>query len=238
MNQKEKILIIIPAYNEETSIGKVVEDVKKYVPDADILVVNDGSTDNTLEKAKKNGALVITLPFNLGIGGAVQTGYKYAYEKGYDIAVRIDGDGQHNPREISKLINSFLEKKVDMIIGSRFIDHSEYKGSMMRKIGIYLLSKIISFLIAKKITDPTSGYIIANKRAIKLFAFNYPQDYPEPEALILLHKMGLKFEEVNVGMNKRYGGESSITMLRSIYYMIKVLLAIFIDCFKRKPFIV
>jgi len=235
METKGKILIVIPAFNEERSLEKVVGEVQAYFPPAEVLVVNDGSSDLTSEKAKACGVMVLDLPFNLGIGGAMQAGYKYAYEKDYDIVVQVDGDGQHDPKEIPKLLQSLKEKQVDMVIGSRFITHSAYKISIMRRLGSYILSGVISCLIKQKITDPTAGFRAANRKAIRLFAFYYPQDYPEPEVLVLLSKSGLKIAEVLVKMKQRYSGESSITKIRSIYYMVKVLLAIFVDCFKKAP---
>ncbi len=235
MENKQKILVIIPALNEEGSVGKVVKEVKEHLPQIDILVVNDGSSDLTSEKAKEAGAVVLDLPFNLGIGGAMQAGYQYAFEKSYDIAIQVDGDGQHDPKEIGKLIKTLEEKKLDMAIGSRFIGDLGYRSSMMRRVGISIFSKVISIIVRQKITDPTSGFRVANRKAIQLFAFDYPQDYPEPEVLVLLHKCGLKMAEVPIGMNERYAGESSITTIRSIYYMVKVLLAIFVDCFKKRP---
>jgi glycosyltransferase involved in cell wall biosynthesis len=237
MKKAQRILVIIPAYNEEGSVGKVVAEVKANLPQANILVVNDGSTDLTSEKARSYKAMVLDLPFNLGIGGAMQSGYKYAYEKDYDIAVQVDGDGQHDPKEISKLLQLLEAKKVDMAIGSRFITHSVYKISIMRRLGSSILAGVISSLIKQKITDPTSGFRAVNRKAIWLFALYYPQDYPEPEALVLLCKGGLKIAEVAVKMKQRYSGESSITKIRAIYYMVKVLLAIFIDCFKKPPFL-
>jgi len=236
MKNKQKILVIIPAYHEEGSVGKVVEEVKQYLPRADALVVNDGSSDHTSEKAEASGAIVLNLPFNLGIGGAMQAGYQYAHEKGYDIAIQVDGDGQHNPKEIPKLLQTLVEREVDMVIGSRFIGDSKFKSSMMRRVGISIFSRVISWIVGQKITDPTSGFRAASHRTIRLFAFDYPQDYPEPEVLVLLHQCGLKVAEVPIGMSKRYAGESSITKLRSIYYMVKVLLAIFVDCFKKHSF--
>ncbi len=236
MENKQKILVIIPALNEEGSVGKVVKEVKEHLPQVDILVVNDGSSDLTSKKAKEAGAVVLDLPFNLGIGGAMQAGYKYAFEKGYEIAIQVDGDGQHDPKEIPKLLQALEEKEVDMVIGSRFIGDSEFKSSMMRRVGISIFSRVISLIVGQKITDPTSGFRAVNRKAIQLFAFDYPQDYPEPEVLVLLHQCGLKVAEVPIGMSKRYTGESSITKLRSIYYMVKVLLAIFVDCFKKHSF--
>jgi hypothetical protein len=235
MKNKQKTLVIIPAYNEEGSVGKVIEELGAILSKADILVVNDGCTDLTSEIAKIKGAIVLDLPFNLGIGGAMQAGYKYAYEKGYDIAIQVDADGQHDPKEIPKLLHALIEEKVDMVIGSRFLGNSEFKSSMMRRIGISIFSQVISTIAGQKITDPTSGFRAVNRNAIQLFASNYPQDYPEPEAVVLLHQCDLKMGEVAVGMNKRYSGESSITKIRSVYYVVKVLLAIFVDCFKKRP---
>jgi glycosyltransferase involved in cell wall biosynthesis len=235
MALKQRILVIIPAFNEEESVGRVVGEVGAYFPQADILVVNDGSTDLTSTKARAGGALVVDLPFNIGIGGTMQAGYKYAYEKGYDIAIQVDGDGQHDPREISKLLQGLQDKQGDMVVGSRFIADAKYKAAIMRRTGSVILSKVISGVIKQKITDPTSGFRAANRRAIRLFALYYPQDYPEPEVLVLLSKSGLKIAEVPVKMKQRYAGESSITKVRAIYYMVKVLLAIFVDCFKKPP---
>lgn len=229
----KNILVIIPAYNEEGSIEMVVKEVHTSSPLAKVLVVNDGSTDLTSEKAKACGATVLDLPFNLGIGGAMQAGYKYAFEKGYEMAVQVDGDGQHDSKEIPKLIKALEDKEVDMVIGSRFIGYSEFKSSMMRRIGINIFSAVISLIIRQKITDPTSGFRAANRRTIQLFTIHYPQDYPEPEALVLLHKSGHKMAEVPIVMSHRVAGESSITKLRSVYYMVKVLLAIIVDCFKK-----
>ena len=235
MDNQEKILVIIPAYNEEGSVGKVVEEVHTHLPQAEVLVVNDGSTDLTSEIAKSKGAIVLDLPFNLGIGGAMQAGYQYAYEKGYDIAIQVDGDGQHDPKEIGKLLKALEEKKIDMAIGSRFIGDLGYKSSTMRRIGISIFSQVISMIVGQRITDPTSGFRASDRKTIQLFASDYPQDYPEPEVVILLHQCHLKMEEVPVGMSERYSGESSITKIKSIYYMVKVLLAIFVDCFKKPP---
>jgi len=165
----------------------------------------------------------------------MQAGYQYANEKGYDIAIQVDGDGQHDPKEIGKLLKALQEKKIDMVIGSRFIGDLGYKSSTMRRIGISIFSQVISMIVGQRITDPTSGFRASNRKTIQLFASDYPQDYPEPEVVILLHQCHLKMEEVPVGMSERYSGESSITKIRSIYYMVKVLLAIFVDCFKKPP---
>jgi len=235
MKSGKRILVIVPALNEADSIEKVIEDVQTHLPEAGILVVNDGSVDPTSHRAKSSGAVVLDLPFNLGIGGAMQAGYKYAYEKGYDIAIQVDADGQHDPKEIRRLLDALETRGADVVIGSRFIGNSEYKSSFMRRIGIAIFSSVISMIVGQKITDPTSGFRVANRKAIQLFAFDYPQDYPEPEVVILLHQCRLKMIEVPVGMSERYFGESSITKIRSVYYMVKVLLAIFVDCFKKPP---
>jgi glycosyltransferase involved in cell wall biosynthesis len=234
MVTERKVLIIIPAYNEEASIERVIEEVGFYLPHADVLVVNDGSTDVTSRKARRSGAIVLDLPFNLGIGGAMQAGYKYADEKGYEIAVQVDGDGQHDPKEIPKLLDVLEKKEADVAIGSRFIGESLYKGSTMRKVGISILAQAISITIGQKVTDPTSGFRAASRRAIRLFARTYPQDYPEPEVLVLLSRFGLKVKEVPALVYQREFGESSITKIRAIYYMVKVLLAIFVTSFRKR----
>jgi glycosyltransferase involved in cell wall biosynthesis len=230
-----KCLVIIPAFNEEGSVGQVVENVRNHLPQSDIVVINDGSKDRTSEKARTGRAKVLDLPFNLGIGGAMQTGYKYAYMKGYDVAIQVDGDGQHDPKEIEKLLEALEGQNLDMVIGSRFIERSGYRVSKARRIGIVILSRVISLIVGYEVTDPTSGFRAVNRRVIKLFSSDYPQDYPEPEAIVFLHRHGLNIGEVPVDMSVRCTGESSITWSRSIYYMVKVLLAIFVDCFKKGP---
>jgi glycosyltransferase involved in cell wall biosynthesis len=231
----KKIVIIIPAFNEEASVGEVIERVHRQFPGGDVVVINDGSTDLTAEKARANQATVLDLPFNLGIGGAMQTGYRYAYEKGYDIAIQVDADGQHDPAEIPKLLEALEVGGADMVVGSRFVGESRYKASIMRRLGISVLSGVISIINRQIITDPTSGFRAANRRAMELFAADYPQDYPEPEVLVLMGRCGLRIEEVAVKIDPRFYGESSITRIRSAYYMIKVLLAIFVDIFKKTP---
>jgi glycosyltransferase involved in cell wall biosynthesis len=231
----KRVLIVVPAYNEEASIESVVKGVAVELPHADVLVVNDGSTDFTSKKARQSGAIVLDLPFNLGIGGAMQTGYKYADDKGYAIAVQIDGDGQHDPKEIYKLLDVLEKEEADMAVGSRFMRDSSYKGSTMRMVGISILAHAISILTGRRVTDPTSGFRAANRKAIQVFAFTYPQDYPEPEVLVLLSRCGLKMKEVPATVFQREFGESSITKVWAIYYMVKVLLAICVTSFRRRP---
>jgi glycosyltransferase involved in cell wall biosynthesis len=228
-----KILIIIPAYNEEASLPGVIKDLREHVPTADVLVVNDGSTDDTAQLARKIGVKVLDLPFNLGIGGAVQSGYLYAERNGYDIAVQFDGDGQHRAEEINKLIEPIVTKQADLVVGSRFLAIGGYKAPIFRKMGIAIFSFIISRILGITVTDSTSGFRAANRRVIGFFAHTYPDDYPEVEALVLLHKVGLRMTEVSVTMQGRTGGRSSITPARSAYYMTKVLMAIFIDLMKK-----
>ncbi|HON56669.1 MAG TPA: glycosyltransferase family 2 protein [bacterium] len=234
-----KILIIVPAYNEEASIEYVIKQIKNQKIEncqIDIAVINDCSQDKTSEIAKAHNVIVIDLINNLGIGGAVQTGYIYAFENNYDIAVQIDGDGQHNPEYLKSLLDPIISNNCDIAIGSRFINKNNpaYRSSFLRRIGIKILANVLSLLTSQKITDATSGFRAANKKVIRLFAENYPDDYPEPETFVILYKNNLKILEVSVKMNERYGGKSSINAIDSIYYMIKVLIAIFIDFFKGK----
>ena len=231
MNDK-KILIIVPAYNEQSTIEDVIEKIHQNVQSADVLVVNDGSSDNTSQAARSKGAMVLDLPFNLGIGGAMQAGYKFAYKMDYDIAVQCDADGQHRPAQIDILIDTLVNDKVDMVVGSRFIRKKRFKSEVFRWLGILIFCKVLSLITKQKLTDPTSGFRAVNKQVIKSFSRFYPADYPEPEALVLLHRQKFTIKEVAVNMNSRKGGNSSITGLKPFYYMVKVLLAIFIDLCK------
>lgn len=217
-----KVLIIIPAYNEQDNIIKTVQDIKKNVPDADYIVINDCSVDHTKEILCSNSAYYLDLPVNLGIGGGVQTGYRYALEHGYDIAIQFDGDGQHDARYIKKIVEPILNGQADMVIGSRFIENEGFQSSAMRRLGINFLSTLIRILCGIHIRDVTSGMRAVNQKMIAEFARNYAQDYPEPEAILAAGLMGAKIVEVPVQMLERKGGTSSINALRSVYYMIKV----------------
>ncbi len=227
------ILIIVPAYNEEESIPGVIRDLREQVPQAEVLVVDDGSEDATTKIAREMGAKVLELPFNLGIGGAVQTGFLYAYQHGHDIAVQFDGDGQHIASEVKKLIEPLASGRADLSIGSRFLKPGAYRAPVFRKLGIRIFSFVLSRILGMAVTDSTSGFRAANRRAIEFFSRSYPDDYPEVESLVLLHKMNMRLEEVAATMRERTGGRSSITPIRSIYYMTKVLMAIFIDLLKK-----
>ena len=225
-----RVLVIIPAYNEEESILGVVEDLSENAPFVDYVVVNDGSTDGTCALLKECGIPHINLIKNLGIGGAVQTGYKYALQYGYDIAVQFDGDGQHSAEYIGRLVAPIQDGEADLVVGSRFkADTPGFKSSTMRRLGITILSGVLKMASTNKVEDVTSGFRAAGKRAIQLFASYYPDDYPEPESLALVARKGLRLAEVPVSMRERAGGESSIKRMDSVYYMIKVTFAILIQ---------
>lgn len=223
-----KCLVIVPAYNEERVISKVIEDIRHNFKAADIVVINDGSTDKTAYKARQSGAKVINITINLGIGGAVQTGFMYAHQEQYDVAIQFDGDGQHMGDQIGSLISPILSGEADVVIGSRYLGRKGYSSSFMRRLGIMLLSSINSCVLGQKITDSTSGFRAYNKYAIDFLSSYYPQDYPEPESINVLVKNGFRVKEVYVKMSARMEGKSSITSLLSIYYMLKVMLAILV----------
>ena len=225
---------IVPAYNEEESIGRVVDELRAFDEGLEVLVVDDGSTDGTAEIARARGARVVSLPFNLGIGGAVQTGFRYAWEHDFDVAVRVDGDGQHAPAELDAVLAPVLSGEADVVVGSRFIGGDGYRSSRSRRVGIRLLALSVSALTRQRITDPTSGFQAANRKGIRLFAADYPHDYPEAEAAVMVAKHALRLCEVPVAMRARETGQSSITAVRSVYYMVKVVLAIFVALFRRK----
>ena len=224
-----KKLIIIPAYNEQESIKKTVEDIMEKAPHFDYIVINDCSTDKTKEICETEEFNVIHLPVNLGIGGAVQTGYLYAARNGYDIAVQVDGDGQHDPQFLSKMADYMEAEHADMVIGSRFIDKEGFQSSGARRVGIKYFTMLIKFLTGTKITDPTSGLRMVNREIIEFFAEEYPKDYPEPESVVAILRRKKKVLEIPVIMRERSGGVSSISMKKSVYYMIKVSLAILIE---------
>jgi glycosyltransferase involved in cell wall biosynthesis len=225
---------LVPAFNEEANVGRVIDEIRAVDPSLDIVVVDDGSYDRTAAVAHEHGATVVRLPFNLGIGGAVQTGFRYAYEQGYDLAVRLDGDGQHDPSQLDRILAPVLAGEADIAVGSRFAEDVDgYRSSRSRRIGIRLLAWVVSRIVGRHVTDTTSGFQALNRRAIELFAHDYPHDYPEVEATIMVSRHRLRSVEVPVSMRERGGGRSSITALRSVYYMVKVLLAIFVGLFRR-----
>lgn len=215
------VLIIIPAYNEEQSILQTVALLKQSTQ-YDYIVVNDGSTDQTQSILRYEDIESITLPINLGIGGAMQTGYKYAQRHGYEYAIQLDADGQHNPSDLDSLVTTIQKTGADMVIGSRFFKKTNYRGAVSRRAGIFYFYALLKLISGISITDPTSGYRIINKRVIDLFAKDYPVDYPEVEVLAKLAKKGYKLQEVKVEMNNRQNGTSSITNVKAFYYMVKV----------------
>ncbi len=228
-----KKLIIIPAFNESASIESTIEEIKKCAKGFDYIVVNDCSKDNTREICEHNGYNIINLPINLGIGGAVQTGYRYGYLNGYDMAVQVDGDGQHDPKYLVKMAEYLEEKHVNMVIGSRFIEKEGFQSSGARRVGIKYFTYLIKVLTGKRVTDPTSGLRIVDREIMAMFAYDYPKDYPEPESIVTVLRKGKKIEEVPVVMRERTGGVSSISFKKSIYYMVKVTLAILIEWIRR-----
>ena len=220
-----KKIVIIPAYNERESIADTVNDIVKKAPEFDYVVVNDCSEDDTLAVCRKNRFHVLDLPINLGIGGAVQTGYLYAYHNGYDIAVQMDGDGQHDAAFLEEMLKHLESGEADMIIGSRFLKKEGFQSSALRRMGIRFYTRLIKLLTGSTVTDPTSGMRLANQKVIQLFAENYPKDYPEPETAVTILKKGLCIKEIPVKMLARTSGESSISMKKSVYYMLKVTIA-------------
>lgn len=224
----QKLLVIIPAYNEQDNIEKTIQDVKAHMPEADYIVVNDCSSDGTRAILQKTHAAYLDLPFNLGIGGGVQTGYRYALEQGYDIAIQFDGDGQHDASYIKDLIAPIESGQADVAIGSRFVKNEGFQSSILRRFGIRFLSGLIKLLCGVKVKDVTSGMRAVNREMIEKFSHNYSQDYPEPEAILFSGLVNAKIVEVPVQMRERQGGTSSINVVRSVYYMVKVSIALVI----------
>lgn len=226
-----KVLLIIPAYNEEENILRVCNEIKEYDEEIDFVVINDGSKDNTLKILQENNLNHVNLVQNLGIGGGVQTGYKYAFQNGYDIAIQFDGDGQHDINYVKDICKPIIEGKANLVIGTRYLDKtkSEFQSTFMRRLGSKIISSTIKTLCKQRITDPTSGFRAADKSIIEEFAKEYPKDYPEPESTVCMIKKGYKVEEVPVNMKERIAGKSFVSIWTSIDYMVKVVLAIIID---------
>lgn len=226
----ERVLVIIPAYNEEGAIRDVIEEVRAHAPQADILVIDDGSADGTADAARATGVVVLRHPFNLGIGGAMQTGLKYGALKGYDYVVRLDGDGQHNPADIDTLLAPLRRRAADMVVGARFVERGVNDAGwhipFLRRLGIRLFAWEVSKVVGQRLTDTTSGYCATNRQATQVLATYLPQDYPDVESRILIHKAGLRQREVQVQMSKRQAGVSSIDSWRSVYYAFKVTIAV------------
>ena len=226
-------LAIVPAFNEEGSIGGVIDEIRAFDPGFEILVIDDGSRDRTARIAQARRVHVVKLPFNLGIGAAMQTGFRFALENDFDVAVQIDGDGQHDPAELPAILEPIVEGDADLVIGSRFSGAEGFRSSFVRRVGIRIFAWTVSVIARQRLTDTTSGFRAVNGRGISLFAANYPHDYPEVEATVMLIRHRLRVKEVPVQMRERAAGRSSITATRSVYYMIKVLLALLVDISRR-----
>jgi len=234
--QQEKILVVIPAFNEEERIGAVIGAAKKYLPQAEILVINDGSTDRTKEVSLKAGAKVIAHAFNLGYGVAIQTGYKYAVRNNYQYVLQLDGDGQHDSAFLPQLLSKLKETDNDIIIGSRFLSGKKYSGSFVRLIGIIVFRKLVSTLIHQRVTDPTSGYQGLKKQVIEFYCHDFfPNDYPDADVIFILHKVGFKIQEIPVIMYERKGGRSIHSGLSPLYYIFKMMLSLFVNILRKIP---
>jgi len=236
MHLKRSNLAVVPAYNESETIAGVIDSLGEHAPGFDVLVVDDGSTDDTGALAREWGAVVLRHPFNLGIGGTVQSGFAYALENGYDRMVQVDGDGQHMAEEIRTLCAAMDEDpSIDIVCGSRFLTDNGYPAPVSRRTGIHIFAFLLSRIVGQRVSDPTSGFRLYNRRGIALFARDYPHDYPEVEAVLMVHFHRLRMREVPVRMLERGGGRSSIGSGKSVYYMVKVLLAIFVGLMRRRP---
>jgi len=233
---RRRLVAIVPAWNESGAIGRVVDEIRAFDPSTDVVVIDDFSTDDTADVAESHGATVLRLPFNVGIGGAVQTGFRYALERGYEMAVRLDGDGQHAASEIPKILTPVEAGDADLVIGSRFVDpESAYRPPFARRIGIRVFARLVSVLGGQRVTDTTSGFVALNRAGIELFASQFPHDYPEVEATLVALRSGLRVAQVQVDMRERTTGSSSITFVRSLYYIVKVMLALLVASLRRYP---
>lgn len=229
-----KKIVVIPAYNEISNIRTTVQDILDHAPGFDYVIINDCSQDGTMRFCTEQGMNIINLPVNLGIGGAVQTGYLYAWRNGYDVAVQFDGDGQHDASYLGEMADFLQAQQADMVIGSRYIKKEGFQSSGIRQFGIRYFSALIKLLTGKRVTDPTSGMRMVNRDVMKIYSEDYPVDYPEPESVVTILRMGKKVSEIPVIMRERQGGVSSISPRKAVYYMIKVTLAILMECLRKR----
>jgi len=226
------LLVIVPAFNEEGAIGGVVRSVDRYVPGVPVLVIDDCSTDSTVLQARNAGAEVLKLPHHLGLGGCVQAGYKLAYELGFEYVIRVDGDGQHDARDIPRVFERLQESGCEMVIGSRFVEQNGSQTGLVRKAGIRFFRLVLRPILGKQVHDPTSGFVGVNRRALEVFGRSFPLEYPEIEALVVLQRRKFRFEELPCKMRPRLTGRSSITALKSLYYIFHVLMGVFVNVLK------
>jgi glycosyltransferase involved in cell wall biosynthesis len=226
------LLVIVPAYNEEATVGDVVRSLRRLLGPTPVMVIDDGSADGTHQAARDAGAELLRLPHHLGLGGAVQTGYRFAFEHGFDCVVRVDSDGQHNPADIPKLLDKLRTDGFDMVTGSRFLKPDGYEVQWLRRFGGLLFSALLYPILGKRITDPTSGFAAVNRRALEVFSRSFPLEYPEIEALVVLQRKALRFCEVPVTMFPRRAGRSTIGSLQAVYYMFRVLLGVLVNVIK------
>ena len=228
----QSVLVIVPAYDEEGAVGHVVKSVLEVLGDTPIIVIDDGSQDATAEVATAAGAEVFRLPHHLGLGGTVQTGYRFAFEQGFDRVVRVDGDGQHNPRDIPTLLKAMDEGGYDVVTGSRYLGPNDYPVQPLRRFGAQIFSWVLYPILGRRITDPTSGFVVVNRRALEVFSRSFPLEYPEIEALVVLKRKALSFREVPTRMFPRHSGRSTINTWSAMYYMVRVLLGVFVNVIK------
>ena len=228
----QALLVIVPAFNEEAAIASVVREVHECAPGVGVLVIDDSSTDDTARKARAAGADVLPLPHHLGLGGCVQAGYKLAYELGYDFVIRVDGDGQHDAHDIPRIFERLKESGCEMVIGSRFAEHNGQRTGAVRSLGIRFFRLVLRPILGKEVYDPTSGFVGVNRRALDVFSRSFPLEYPEIEALVVLQRRRFRFEEVPCKFRPRTTGRSSITPVKSLYYIVHVLLGVFVNVLK------
>jgi glycosyltransferase involved in cell wall biosynthesis len=224
-----EVLIVIPAYNEEAALGSVIREVREVMPAAPVLVLDDASTDSTVAVAQDAGAEVLSMPHHLGLGGCVQAGYKLAFELGYEYVVRVDGDGQHDASSIPEILKVLKNTSCDMVIGSRYVNGGQPYTNLVRALGIFFFRLVLRPILGKTVRDPTSGFVGVKRTALQIFSRSFPLEYPEIEALVVLQRKRFRFEEVPCRVRPRKGGKSSITALKSLYYIVHVLLGVFVN---------